>query len=128
MRAALAQVRGPRPLAAGPASLPEPELAQAAGEAAPPRLADYQFSDRMGPSEQAAEEGVGAEAERAPRALRRQVGAWRERAGLVQALVQALARRARRRSWPRAAWGLRPGHRRARSWSIPAPQGDSTAR
>jgi hypothetical protein len=115
-------------LAVGPASV----LGPVAREAALPRGADYQFSDRTGPSGQAevqAVAGAEAEAERAPRALGRPVGALVVQA-LLLALVLALgaAVGARRLPWPRWAWGLMPALRRARSWSIPARPGGSAVR
>jgi len=143
VRAAWAQAREawllPLALPVGPASVPRPASAAgaAAGAGVLPRGADYLFSDQTGPSEQAAvvEAEVGAEAEREPRALGRSAGALVVQAlgsalllALVLAVVVALGGEARRRPWPRWAWGLRPAHRRARSWSIPEPPGGSAVR
>ncbi len=130
MPAALARARGAWLLAlalpVGLASVPGP----AAGEAAPLRGAARRSSDRIQGIWPLAEGAEGPEAQRAPRALRRQAEAPGAGPALRQALGPALAAvaGARRRPWPEAAWGLRPAHRKARSWSRPALPGGSAVR
>ena len=108
------------------------EPALALGPAAPLRGAAHRSSDRIQGIWRLAEVAEGAEAEQVPRTLRRPPEALNSWARVVPALVLAVVVEvevgARRRPWPRLAWGLRPARRRARSWSIPALPGGSAAR